>query len=311
MLFGAASALDHVLDGYVWHLFEFLPEIKLPTFFQINNVDFGLSKYSILMFVAGGLILAIYLPLAKKIQTGVAPTGRFWNLFEAILTFFRDKVAKPYIGKDADQYVHYVWTVFLFVLFCNLLGLVPFMGSPTASFTVTSVLAACVFVFIHFNSIRKFGLWYHLCSFAPTLDLPIYMKVPILVMLWPIEFIGLMVKCFVLSVRLFANMFAGHIVLGTILLFIPMVKHTPPAWALESTVTVASVLGVLALSFLELFVAFLQAFLFAFLTALFLGGVLEHAEHAAHSGEHVHAHEPPDAGPDHAHLHSESSGHSH
>jgi F-type H+-transporting ATPase subunit a len=308
MLFGAASALDHVLDGYVWHLLEFMPEIYLPKV-RINNVDYGLSKYSILMFLAGGLILCIYLPLAKKIQSGAAPTGRFWNLFEAILTFIRDNVAKPYIGKDADQYVHYLWTAFLFVLFCNLLGMIPFMGSPTASFTVTSVLAACVFVFIHYNSIRKFGLWHHLCAFAPHLDLPIYMKVPILLMLWPIEFGGLLLKCFVLSVRLFANMFAGHIVLGTILLFIPLVKHT--GWALESTVTVASVLGVLALSFLELFVAFLQAFLFAFLTALFLGSVLEHAEHAAHRGEHVHADEPADAGPDDAHLHSEASGHAH
>jgi F-type H+-transporting ATPase subunit a len=300
MLFGAASALDHVLDTYDWIIFHEGLDWKIDLRIRGFQV---LSKYSILMFLAAGLILWIYLPLAKKIQTGAAPTGRFWNLFEAILTFFRDNVAKPYIGKDADQYVHYVWTAFLFVLFCNLLGLIPFMGSPTASFTVTSVLAACVFVFIHYNSIREFGLWNHLCSFAPHLDLPIYMKVPILVMLWPIEFVGLMVKCFVLSVRLFANMFAGHIVLGTILLFIPMVKYT--GWALESTVTVASVLGVLALSFLELFVAFLQAFLFAFLTALFLGGVLEHAEHAAHGGEHGHVHEPPDAGPDHAHLHSE------
>jgi F-type H+-transporting ATPase subunit a len=238
------------------------------------------------MLLAALLILLIYLPLAKKIQTGAAPTGKYWNLFEGILTFIRDNVAKPYIGKDADQYVSYIWTVFLFVLFCNLFGMIPFLGSPTASFTVTFVLAMSVAFFIHFNSIKKFGLWNHLCSFAPDLDLPMAMKVPILVMLWPIEFGGLLLKCFVLAVRLFANMFAGHIVLGTILLFIPMVKNSHPA--ISGTVTVASVLGVLALSFLELFVAFLQAFLFAFLTSLFFGGVLEHAEHAAHAGDHGH-----------------------
>lgn len=314
MLFAAASALDHVLDGYVWHFLENLPTYDIPSI-HVNNVDLRISKYSVLMFLAGGLILSIYLPLAKKIQTGAAPTGRFWNLFEAILTFIRDNVAKPYIGKDADQYVHYLWTVFLFVLTCNLLGMMPFMGSPTASFTVTSVLAACVFIFIHYNSIRKFGLWNHLNAFAPHLDLPIYLKAPILLMLWPIEFGGLMVKCFVLSVRLFANMFAGHIVLATFLLFIPMVKNTGPL--LVSTVTAASVLGVLALSFLELFVAFLHAFLFAFLTALFLGGVLEHAEHAAHAGEHGHVgddhghDEPPDAGPEDIHPHPDPAGHAH
>ena len=313
MLFAAGDALDHVMDTYVWHIFEegIHLGIPLPHFTTAGGRTFGISKYAILMVVAAAIVMWIYLPLAKRIQTGEAPKGIFWNLFEAILTFIRDNVAKPYIGKDADRYVHYLWTVFLFVLTCNLLGMLPFMGSPTASFTVTSVLAASVFVFITVHTILKYGAWNWLKSFAPHLDLPIYMKVPILCMLWPIEFGGLMLKCFVLSVRLFANMFAGHIVLGTILLFIPMIKHA--AFGLQATVTVASVGGVLALSFLELFVAFLQAFLFAFLTALFLGSVLEHAGHAAHdhSDHHGHTHmEHADAGaPDEAHIHTESTGH--
>ena len=308
MLFAAGSALDHVLDAYDWHLIDEYLHLHVP----LPNIGgYGLSKYSILMFLAAGLILWIYLPLAKKIQTGAAPTGLFWNLFEAILTFIRDTIAKPYIGKEADKYVHYLWTIFLFVLFCNLFGMIPFLGSPTASFTVTSVLAISVFIFIHGMSIMKFGVKFHLLAFAPHLDLPMAMKIPILAMLWPIEFGGLMLKCFVLSVRLFANMFAGHIVLGTILLFIPLVRNT--GWELETTVTIASVLGVLALSFLELFVAFLQAFLFAFLTALFLGGVLEHADHAAHAADHGHAHdhEPADAGPDDIHPHPETGAHHH
>ena len=311
MLFAAGSALDHVLDTFHWHFLEEYLHVSVPLVsFHIGSQEFGLSKYSILMFLAAGIIAWIYIPLAKKIQTGEAPTGRLWNLFEALLTFIRDNVAKPYIGKDADQYVHYLWTVFLFVLVCNLLGMIPFMGSPTASFTVTSVLAASVFIFIHVNSMMKYGWKNHLLAFAPHLDLPIALKIPILVMLWPIEFGGLMLKCFVLSVRLFANMFAGHIVLGTIMLFIPLVRNMGEP--LESTVTLASVLGVLALSFLELFVAFLQAFLFAFLTALFLGGVLEHAEHAAHAGAHVDHHaEPPDAGTDDVHIHPTPSEHAH
>jgi F-type H+-transporting ATPase subunit a len=309
MIFAAESALDHVLDTYDWHLVDtYHAHIPLLSF-KIGGTEYGISKYSILMAVAAVLIVAIYLPLAKKIQSGAAPTGIFWNLFEGILTFIRDNIAKPYIGKDADKYVHFLWTIFLFILFCNLFGMIPFLGSPTASFTVTAVLAACVFVFIHYNSIRTYGLKAHLFSFAPHLDLPLAIKIPILFMLWPIEFGGLMLKCFVLAVRLFANMFAGHIVLGTILLFIPMVKNSSAAIA--GTVTLASVFGVFALSFLELFVAFLHAFLFAFLTALFFGGILEHAEHAAHAGGHTdgdhghshvgHGHEPPDAGPDDIH----------
>jgi len=302
MIFAAGSALDHVLDGYVWHLFEtFHLEIPLPHF-KAGGKEFGISKYSILMALAAVLILWIYLPLSRKIRTGEAPTGIFWNLFEGVLTFVRDNIAKPYIGKDADQYVPYLWSIFLFVLFCNLFGMVPFLGSPTASFTVTFVLAACVFFGIHVFTIMKFGLKVHLFAFAPHLDLPIAIKIPILAMLWPIEFGGLALKCFVLSVRLFANMFAGHIVLGTILLFIPMVKNSSPGIA--TTVTAASVFGVLALSFLELFVAFLQAFLFTFLTALFFGGILEHAEHAAHAGDHSHG--------DHGHEgHDEHAAHPH
>jgi F-type H+-transporting ATPase subunit a len=310
MIFAAASALDHVMDGYHWHFFDFMPDLPLPHV-TIAGHEYGISKYTILMLLAAGLILLIYLPLAKKIQTGAAPTGLFWNLFEFILTFIRDHVAKPYIGKDADHYVHYLWTVFLFVLVCNLFGMIPFLGSPTASFTVTFVLAGSVFIFIHANSIIKFGIANHLRSFAPDMDMPFAMKFGMWMMLWPIEFLGLIIKCFVLAVRLFANMFAGHIVLGTILLFIPMVKNS--GLAIAGTVTFASAFGVLALSFLELFVAFLQAFLFAFLTALFFGGILEHAGHAAHGGHHAtHEHEhgkPSDAGEEDVHLKTSKEHH--
>jgi F-type H+-transporting ATPase subunit a len=312
MLF-AASAFEHVLDSTDWHLFESLHlHIPLPAYHER-----GLTKYSILMLLAGGLILWIYLPLSKKIQTGEAPRGIFWNFFEFILTFIRDEVAKPYIGKEADRYVPFLWTVFLFVLFCNLLGMIPFLGSPTASFAVTSVLALGTYIFINVSSIMRHGLKAHLFSFAPHMDMPLAMKVPMILMLWPIEVLGLHIKCFVLAVRLFANMFAGHMVLATILLFIPAVNRHGEAlfWG----VSAASTLGVTALSMLELFVAFLQAYLFTFLTALFLGGVLEHAEHAAgghhdHGHDHAdhgHGHEPTNGGAEDVHLKTNAEGHAH
>jgi F-type H+-transporting ATPase subunit a len=295
----AASAFDHVMDqkGH-WHLLD-IPHVELwlPPF---------VTKYSILMLVAAGIICAIYIPLAKRIRSGEAPKGTWWNLFESVLVFIRDEVAKPYIGKDADRYVPYLWTVFLFVLTCNLLGMIPFLGSPTASFTVTSVLAAASFFLIHGASIARFGVKAHLFSFAPHMDMPLAMKIPMWLMLWPIEFVGLVLKCFVLSVRLFANLFAGHMVLATILLFIPAVQHSERIfWP----VTAASVFGVIALSMLELFVAFLQAYLFTFLTALFLGGVLEHAEHAAHADhDHGHDHHHGNGGAEDVHA-KDSKGH--
>jgi F-type H+-transporting ATPase subunit a len=299
----AATAFEHVLDSPVWHFFESLHwEIHLP---------WPLTKYSVLMILAGALILWIYLPLAKKIQTGEPPRGPVWNLFEFLLTFVRDNIAKPYIPGNYDRYVPYLWTVFLFVLFCNLLGMIPFLGSPTASFAVTSVLALGTFLFIHINTILEVGVVAHLKSFAPDLDMPAAMKFIIIPMIWVIEFLGLIIKCFVLAVRLFANMFAGHMVLATILLFIPAVRNSGAA--LFSTVTVSSVLGVTALSLLELFVAFLQAFIFTFLTALFFGGVLEHAQHAAHAGhEDEHGAGHPHAQAEaivHPHAHAGTPGH--
>ena len=176
------------------------------------------------------------------------------------------------------------------------------MGSPTASFATTSVLALGAYIAINAASVMRFGFKAHMLSFAPHMDMPLAMKIPIWIMLWPIEFVGLMLKCFVLAVRLFANMFAGHMVLATILLFIPAASILGEE--LFWPITGASVLGVVALSMLELFVAFLQAYLFVFLTALFMGGVLEHAEHAAHLGDHSShdEHHLADAGAEDVHL---------
>jgi F-type H+-transporting ATPase subunit a len=165
----------------------------------------------------------------------------------------------------------------------------PFMGSPTACIAVTSMLAVGSYLLINVSSIIRFGFLAHLGSFAPHMDMPLLGKIPLWLLLWPLEVLGLHIKCFVLAVRLFANVFAGHMVLATILLFIPAVSHD--GFGLFAGVTVASVAGVIALSMLELFVACLQAYLFTFLTALFLGGVLEHAEHASHMlGHHAHPH---------------------
>src|SRR5262249_25412263 len=163
--------------------------------------------------------------------------------------FIRDEIAKPYIGKEADRYVPYLWTVFLFVLTCNLLGMFPFLGSPTASFATTSVLAFFSYVFINGASIARFGFKAHLSSFAPHMDMPLWAKLLLWLLLWPLEFFGLIIKSFVLAVRLFANMLAGHMVLATILLFIPAVFGTGLFWP----VTATSVVGVIALSMLELF----------------------------------------------------------
>ncbi len=265
----AANPLDHVLDTDHWRFFETIGEgWPLPG---------RLTKYMVLTLIAAGLIVAIYVPLARRVRDGKPLQGRFWNAFEVLLTFIRDKVAKPYIGEhDADRFVPFLWTTFLFILFCNLLGMIPFMGSPTASLSVTLALAVCAFLVIHGGAVAKLGPKQYLKSYVPHIDVPFgmgYLLIPMIVL---IEVLGNFIKAGVLAVRLFANMFAGHTVLAVILSFIALAGNA--SLLVFWPVTIVSVMGVVALSLLELFVAFLQAFIFTFLTSLFIGSAL----HPAH-----------------------------
>jgi F-type H+-transporting ATPase subunit a len=271
----AKSALTHVTDSRHWELFESfgLHEIELPVIFGVP-----ITKFMILEVLAALAIIAIYLPLAMRIRDGELPRGTFVNFFEVFLTFVREDIAKPGIGEhDADEHVPFLWTLFLFILFNNLFGLIPFLGSATASIYVTLGLALLVFGYMHGHAIIKMGLVPYLTSLWPNFDIPIPgLGFFIKLLIFGIEWMGVLVRNMVLAVRLFANVFAGHMVLATFLIFIWMAQNlTVPLW---SVITLTSVLGIIALSLLELFVACLQAYIFTFLTALFMGMAL-HPEH--------------------------------
>ena len=281
----------HVKDARYFHvpgfLWDRLPEsmqghapgyIDLPILDLVNTELFGyqvhlqlkLTKFMVLEVVAAVLMLLIFVPLAWRIARGNRPRGRLWNLFEAMLVFLRDEVARPAIGKkEADRFLPFIWTVFFFVLFCNLLGLVPWAGSPTAALAVTGTLAAMTLLTVVGAGSAKFGVVGFWIGLVPKMDLPLVLAILLKPMLLAIEIVGLLIKHSVLAVRLLANMFAGHLVLAVILGFVATAAHS--LFALWVGVTVASVLGATALSLLELFVAFLQAYVFAFLSALFIG----------------------------------------
>ena len=292
----AHSPHQHVMDerGYMT-IFEdlFTAPVRLPLGppLEIGPLKFQLTKFMVLELIAAVLIALIFIPLARRAARGGPPRGAFWNAFETLLTFIRNEVAKPTLAShdshhegahgehaghhpddDVDRYVPFLWTLFLFILFCNLLGMIPFMGSPTASIWVTGALALCSFVMMHAAAIAKMGLGPYLKSLWPAMEVPFVMAIFLKPMILVIELMGTVIKGGVLAVRLFANMFAGHMVLAMILFFIIMVGNQ--GLALRAGVTVASVLGVTALSLLELFVAFLQAYIFVFLTALFMGMAL-------------------------------------
>jgi F-type H+-transporting ATPase subunit a len=285
----AANPVDHVKDSPHIHLTDSLfggLSINLPKL-NLFGYQFQVTKFMVLELIAAVLILAIFIPLCRRASKGELPKGPFWNAFESLLTFIRNDVAKPTLGDhDADHYVPFLWSMFIFILFMNLLGMFPFLGSPTASIWVTGGLAVCALVMMHGAPIAKHGLFHYVKSTWPHIELghnivAVIFGTFLSAVIWLIEMGGTLIKAFVLAVRLFANMFAGHMVLASILLFIVIVGNSvgnPLSSPLWHTVTFASVLGVVALSMLELFVAFLQAYVFVFLTSLFMGMLL-HPEH--------------------------------
>jgi F-type H+-transporting ATPase subunit a len=166
--------------------------------------------------------------------------------------------------------------MFLFILFNNLLGLVPFFGSATGNIYVTAGLALCVFGAIHGSASARMGFGHYVASMWPHFEVPYGLGYIFKPLVFVIEWMSVIVRNAVLAVRLFANMFAGHVVLATILIFIAVAGSQH--FALWGTISVLSVLAQVALSLLELFVAFLQAYIFVFLASLFIGFAI----HPAH-----------------------------
>lgn len=282
-----AKLIGHVKDDNSFHLPEFMGgKIALPSFgpfelpgwsffgwFEVPGfqIEFQLTRFMVLEVVAAVLMIVIFVPLAWKISRGSPPRGRLWNLFEAMLVFVRDEMVRPAIGRpDADRFLPFLWTMFFFILFCNLLGMIPWAGSPTGSILVTGVLALLAFGMVVGAGMKKFGVVGFWIGLAPHMELPLALAIPLKPMILGIEILALLIKHIILAVRLLINMFAGHLVLAVILGFVEVFAGTA-AWF---GIMPASVLGAAALSLLELFVAFLQAYVFTFLTALFIGMAL-------------------------------------
>jgi F-type H+-transporting ATPase subunit a len=243
---------------------------------------FCISKYMVIELLVGLIMVLVFSWVAKKIRTGAAPKGKAWNLLETLLVFVKKDIAEKAIDHHyAHKYLPFLWTAFFFVLGCNLMGMIPWLGSPTASFGVTTALAfSTLLVVVVWAGMKKWGFFGFFKNLVPSMDLPSYLfplKVLIVVMLFGIELLGLIIKHLVLAIRLLANMVAGHLVLVSIL-FIAFEVHNVQqmsggSWYIAAPI---SILGVTALSLLELFVAFLQAYVFTFLSALFIDSVLHH-----------------------------------
>ncbi len=239
------------------------------------------------MMVLAGIVLLILATIAAR-QTSLVPSG-LRNFFEAILQFIREEVARPALGKDTDTFIPFLWTMFFLILTANLLGMIPLTdigmlasqnphlhlgGTATGNFGITVGLAIAAFLLFHLSGVKKLGFGHYtkhlLLGHGPWWLAPLFI---------PIELMGAVVKPFALAIRLFANMTGGHIVVAVLLGF----AVTGVQMAMEGTwgmlgVTAAAGLGAVAINLLEIFVAFLQAYIFTFLTALFLGAAI-HPDH--------------------------------
>ncbi|HEV2688107.1 MAG TPA: F0F1 ATP synthase subunit A, partial [Bryobacteraceae bacterium] len=254
-----------------------------------------ISNNVINLLISGGLMLLIFPRITRDYRAGKhVPTGTR-NMFEAILVYVREEIARPILGDQTDRYIPFLWTLFFFILFNNLLGLIPidvftgwFMkplhrhplgGTATANIWVTGALAIIAFFVWQVNGIRANGLATYLKHF--TGGAPLYMA-PLMI---PLEILGMFVKPFALAIRLFANMIAGHTVLAVLLMFTGMAFSAGAAigWGISIVVVLAGV----AMMCLELFVAFLQTYIFVFLTTMFIGQLVIH-EHEHHEGEGGH-----------------------
>lgn len=243
-----------------------------------NFYDFSISKNVAALLVSMLVILIIFISIANRYKNNAkrAPKG-LQSLFEPFIIFIRDEVAKPSIGKNANRYMPYLLTVFFFVWINNMLGLIPiapFGANLTGNIACTLTLALFTFMITLASSKKAF--WIHIIN---TPGVPWWLKFP-LPLMPVVELLGVFIKPFVLTLRLFANITAGHIIpLGFISLIFIFGKQSV---AVGYGVSVVSVALNLFMSVLELLVAFLQAYIFTLLSAMYFGQALEEHHHEEH-----------------------------
>jgi F-type H+-transporting ATPase subunit a len=238
--------------------------------------DFSFTKTVFAIFISGFLLILVFVSIANKYnrEKGKAPSG-FQNLLEPLILFIRDDVAKSSIGeKRYEKYMPYLLTIFFFIFFNNLLGIVPLFpggANVTGNIAVTGVMAVCTLIITSFTGTKHY--WIDIIN---TPGVPWWLKLPIPLM--PIvEIIGIITKPFVLMVRLFANMTAGHIIiLGFISIIIIFGQIST---ALGIGVAIPTVAFMIFMDLLELLVAFIQAYVFTLLSALYFGLAYIEAEH--------------------------------
>ena len=246
-------------------------EVELPRVAPIHvggvTIDLSPTKHAVFLVLAAALVALVFLYTSRVVaraQAAGRPPRGFAAAMEATVLYIRQEVILANVGPHGEGYVNYLLTVFFFILTCNLLGLLPWSATPTSNIAVTGAMAGVSLVVIEISGMRALGLKGYLGTifFLPE-GLPTLLKPLMLVIMTPIEIIGKLAKPFALAVRLFANMTAGHVV---VLALIGLTFFFQ-----SYLVGVAASVMATGIMLLELFVAFLQAFVFTLLTSVFIG----------------------------------------
>lgn len=268
---------EHLGDSPLWH-------------FEVSGFDLSITKRVVMMWVAAIFLLLVFIPASRKIARNIhsRPT-RFTGTIEALVGFIRNDVGHAAMGHHSKSYEPFLLSLFFFILFCNLLGLIPPLGetvttiaelfgyefslhphdvpllvklwpgiTATGDLSVTATLAICSFLVI-----QATGFMYQGIAYIKNI-MPAGVPLPIWIIMWPIELIGQFIKPFALAIRLLANMTAGHML---ILVFIGFIFQFSSWFVVPASIPIAT-----AIYLLEIFVAFLQSYIFVFLTALFIAG---------------------------------------
>ncbi|MFD2864748.1 F0F1 ATP synthase subunit A [Mucilaginibacter antarcticus] len=273
--FFSSSKFNHGHDAYQGKYYTYkLVEDKIRVVDAAGNVDkatsykiydFSITKNVVALWIAGILLLVIFISVASayKKTVGKAPRG-LQSFIEPIIVFVRDEIARPNIGYRYQRYMPVLLTIFFFIWINNLLGLIPIFpggANVTGNILMTFVLSTIVLLVVNFSANKYY--WKHI--FMP--DVPVWLY-PIMI---PVELIGVISKPFALMIRLYANISAGHIIVLSLISLIFIFK--------SMFIAPVSVAFVLFMDVLELLVAFLQAFIFTMLTALFIGTAVEDHHH--------------------------------
>jgi F-type H+-transporting ATPase subunit a len=264
-----SELLRHTQDAKDVEL-PFLGHIHLPHF-ELFGIDISLTKHIVFLLLSAIVLIAVGILAAQSNSKRKVATG-FGNLIEVFVVFIRDDIVIPNMGKAGIKYLPYLLTTFFFILIMNLFGIIPYGASATGNINVTAGLAIIAFIMIQVAAIRSQGIGHYLAHLTGGVHWALW------AIMIPIEILGLFTKPFALCIRLFANMSGGHAVIISLLGLIFLFKN----WFIAPF----PAMFVVAINFLELFVAFLQAYVFVMLTSIFMGmGMV-----SEHSNENISAH---------------------